>query len=103
MRKSIYSILTTFLLIACNSDLEKVHYNASDAKAAVLRPIESIIVLNAQQSDHTAIEFIWNNPIVNYPAAVSTDLQMDIQENNFVFEEALQKSIEAYENELYLK
>ena len=83
MRKSIYSILTIFLLIACNSDLEKVHYNASDAKAAVLQPIESIIVLDAQQSDHTAIGFIWSNPILNYPAAVTTDLQMDIQENNF--------------------
>ena len=71
------------ILTACDSDLEKVHYNATDAQAAVLQPIENSYVLNAQESDWVAIMFNWSLPEVNYPAAITTDLQMDIQGNHF--------------------
>lgn len=83
MRKSIFTIITTFLLIACDSNLEKVHYNATDAQAAILQPIAESYVLNAQESDLTAIKFNWSLPEVNYPAAITTDLLMDIQGNHF--------------------
>ena len=81
--KNGYLYLALLILTACNSDLEKVHYNASEAKAAVLQSIDESYVLHAQESDETAITFAWNNPIINYPAAITTDLQMDMQGNHF--------------------
>lgn len=84
MKKNLYPfMLATIILTACNSDLEKVRYNASDAKGAVLQAIDDQYELDAQESDQTAIEFIWQNPVINYPAAITTDLQMDIQGNRF--------------------
>ena len=81
--KNGYLYLALLILTACNSDLEKVHYNASEAKAAVLQSIDDSYVLNAQESDETAITFVWENPVINYPAAITTDLQMDMQGNHF--------------------
>lgn len=75
--------ITIVILTACNSDLEKVHYNATDSQAPILQSIANSYVLNAQESDQTAIDFKWERTVVNYPAAVTTDLQMDIQGNNF--------------------
>lgn len=82
MKKAIIYFML-LILTACNSDLEKVHYNVSKAKAAVLQSIDESYVLNAQESDETAITFVWKNPVINYPAAITTDLQMDIQGNHF--------------------
>lgn len=82
MKKAIL-YLSLLILTACNSDLEKVQYNASEAKAAVLQSIDESYVLDAQESDLTAIEFEWAQPQTNYPASVTTDLQMDVQGNEF--------------------
>ena len=82
MKKAIL-YLSLLILTACNSDLEKVQYNASEAKAAVLQSIDESYVLDAQESDLTAIEFEWAQPQTNYPASVPTDLQMDVQGNEF--------------------
>ena len=82
MKKTIIYFML-FILTACNSDLEKVQYNASEAKAAVLQSIDESYVLDAQESDLTAIEFVWSNPVLNYPAAVTTDLQMDLGGHHF--------------------
>lgn len=82
MKKAIL-YLSLLILTACNSDLEKVQYNASEAKAAVLQSIGESYVLDAQESDLTAIEFEWAQPQTNYPASVTTDLQMDVQGNEF--------------------
>lgn len=82
MKKAIL-YLSLLILTACNSDLEKVQYNASEAKAAVLQSIDENYVLDAQESDITAIEFEWAHPQTNYPASVTTDLQMDVQGNEF--------------------
>ena len=71
------------ILTACDSDLEKVHYNASDARPAVLDNIGETYVLDAQQSNQTAIEFKWSLPETNYPAAITTDLQMDVDGKDF--------------------
>lgn len=81
--KKAFLYLSLLILTACNSDLEKVQYNASEAKAAVLQSIEESYVLDAQKSDLTAIEFEWAHPQTNYPASVTTDLQMDVQGNEF--------------------
>ena len=81
--KNGYLYLALLILTACSSDLEKVHYNASEAKAAVLQPIDESYVLDAQESDRTAIKFVWSNPVLNYPAAVTTDLQMDLSGHHF--------------------
>ena len=83
MKKTILYLTLMIALAACDSDLEKVHYNASDAKAATLQPIGSIIVLDTQQSGETAITFRWENPVINYPASVTTDLQMDLSGKQF--------------------
>ena len=82
MKKTIIYFML-LILTACNSDLEKVHYNASESKAAVLQSIDESYVLDAQESDLTAIEFAWSNPVLNYPAAVTTDLQMDLSGHHF--------------------
>lgn len=82
MKKAIL-YLCLISLTACDSDLGKVHYHASEAKPAMLQTINESYVLNAQESEQTAIQFMWKNPIVNYPAAITTDLQMDVSGNDF--------------------
>lgn len=84
MKKYTYvGVILMTILSACDSNLEKVHYDASDAQPAVLQSIDDSYVLDAQESSQTIIEFRWSKPVVNYPAAIITDLQMDLRENNF--------------------
>ena len=85
MKNYTYLYIATALLAmsACDSDLEKVHYNESLSRPAVLASLASDYVLDAQKSDETAIEFRWTPPQINYPASVTTDLQMDLADKQF--------------------
>lgn len=74
----IYLMAAITAWTACDSDLEKVHYDESLSAPAELAPLASAYVLDAQQSDRTAIDFRWVPPQVNYPASVTTDLQMSL-------------------------
>ena len=80
MKKYIYlgAALALLLTGACESDLEKVHYKESLSQPAELAPLQASYVLDAQKSNDPAIRFIWTRPQVNYPASVTTDLQMDL-------------------------
>ena len=80
MKKYIYlgAISTLLLTGACESDLEKVHYQESLSQPAELSPLQASYVLDAQKSNDPAIRFTWTRPQVNYPASVTTDLQMDL-------------------------
>ena len=85
MRKTIYisTLLSCLAMTACDSDLEKVHYNEALSQPAVLASLAPNYVLNAQQSEQPAITFKWSVPKINYSASVTTDLQMDLEANQF--------------------
>ena len=85
MRKTIYisTLLSCLAMTACDSDLEKVHYNEALSQPAVLASLAPSYVLNAQQSEQPAITFRWSVPQINYPASITTDLQMDLEVNGF--------------------
>lgn len=68
---------------ACDSDLDKVYYDDASAKPATLSTIEPAYTLDAQNSDQTAIEFTWTKPQVNYQAAITTSLEMDVKGKAF--------------------
>lgn len=79
----ILSSLMFMSMSACDSDLEQVQYDAEGAKPATLGNIEGAYVLDAQNSDKTAISFTWEKPVVNYDASITTTLQMDLAGNSF--------------------
>ena len=55
------SVICLSLLVfsACDSDLDKVYYNESEAIPAVLSGITDAYVLDANKAQTTAIEFKW--------------------------------------------
>ena len=80
MKKYIYlgAISAWLLAGACESDLEKVHYQEALSQSAELAPLQASYVLEGEKSKDPAIRFTWTRPQVNYPASVTTDLQMDL-------------------------
>ena len=83
IRICIIAAVSCLAMTACDSDLEKVHYNEALSQQAVLAPLAPSYVLNAEQSDQSAITFKWSVPKINYSASVTTDLQMDLEVNQF--------------------
>ena len=80
MKKYIYlGVISAWLLAgACESDLEKVHYQEALSQSAELAPLQASYVLEGEKSNYPAIRVTWTRPQVNYPASVTTDLQMDL-------------------------
>ena len=76
-------VLFALALLSCDSDLQKVHYDEASSKPAVLASIEASYVLDALQADAPVITFTWQKPQINYPASVTTDLQIDMSGNQF--------------------
>ena len=76
-------VLFALALLSCDSDLQKVHYDEASSQPAILFPIEASYVLDALQADAPAITFTWQKPQINYPASVTTDLQIDVSGNQF--------------------
>lgn len=69
---------------ACESDLEKVTYDADNAKAAVLAtPATTSYVLESRNSENTAFTLEWTAPDFGYPAIVTTTIDFDLAGNNF--------------------
>ena len=83
MKKYMLGLAAVIGLAACDSGLEKVRYDEALSQPAVLDAVASGYVLTEQQSGETAITFTWRNAEINYPASVTTDLQMDLSENAF--------------------
>ena len=87
--KSLYKSLsltavTTILLSACESDLEKSYYNSSTAQPAVLEAIQDVYTVNNLKQEENAVTFKWTPANVGYQASVTNNLEMDIKgENNF--------------------
>lgn len=76
-------VLFGLALLSCESDLKKVHYDEASSQPAILFPIEASYVLDALQADAPAITFTWQKPQINYPASVTTGLQIDVVGNHF--------------------
>ena len=85
MKKYIYLGVISALMLtgACESDLEKVHYQEALSQPAKLAPLQASYVLEGEKSNDPAIRFTWTRPQVNYPASVTTDLQMDLSNHGF--------------------
>ena len=85
MKKYIYLGVISALMLtgACESDLEKVHYQEALSQPAELAPLQASYVLEGEKSNDPAIRFTWARPQVNYPASVTTDLQMDLSNHGF--------------------
>ena len=75
--------LSLLIFSACDSDLDKVYYNESEATPAVLSGIADTYVLDANKAQATAIEFKWTNPQTGYAAQITNSLQMDLKGKNF--------------------
>lgn len=75
--------LSLLIFSACDSDLDKVYYNESEATPAVLSGIADTYVLDANKAQVTAIEFKWTNPQTGYAAQITNSLQMDLKGKNF--------------------
>lgn len=75
------SVICLSLLVfsACDSDLDKVYYNESEAIPAVLSGITDAYVLDANKAQTTAIEFKWTKPQAGYAAKIINSLQMDLK------------------------
>lgn len=75
--------LSLLIFSACDSDLDKVYYNESEATPAVLSGIADTYVLDANKAQASAIEFKWTNPQTGYAAQITNSLQMDLKGKNF--------------------
>lgn len=75
--------LSLLIFSACDSDLDKVYYNESEATPSVLSGIADTYVLDANKAQTTAIEFKWTNPQAGYAAQITNSLQMDLKGKNF--------------------
>ena len=75
--------LSLLIFSACDSDLDKVYYNESEATPAVLSGIADTYVLDANKAQTTAIEFKWTNPQAGYAAQITNSLQIDLKGKNF--------------------
>lgn len=78
-----------FTMVACDSDLAKIHYDEVTSQPAILAPIAPDYVLNAVHNEVPAIIFLWQKPLLNYSASVTTDLQIDMFGNHFSDAETL--------------
>ena len=85
MKKYIYLGVISALVLtgACESDLGKVHYQEALSQPAELAPLQASYVLEGEKSNDPAIRFTWTRSQVNYPASVTTDLQMDLSNHGF--------------------
>lgn len=84
LKKYIYALaLPVVLLCSCDSDLDEITYNPEQNVAAVLESIDASYVLKMDDAEETAITFKWAKPEVNYDAAITTLLQMDVKGKNF--------------------
>lgn len=76
--------LSLFLFGACNSDLDTVSYDPSQAQPAVLQSIAAdTYVLDVQKAEETVITFQWSKPEMGYDASVTTSLEIDAKGKGF--------------------
>lgn len=68
---------------ACENDWDKVTYDESQAKAAVLESVGTSYVLDAQQSDEVVFTMKWSEPNVGYEAAITNNVEMDLAGKDF--------------------
>lgn len=85
--KKVFSYISALSLAlifnACESDLDKVVYDAVKAKPAVLDKTEASYVLDAQKSEEVVFALKWTEPDLGYQAAVTNNVEFDIAGNDF--------------------
>ena len=69
---------------ACESNLDKVTYDASNAQAAVLAtPATTNYVLESRNADNVAFTLTWSAPDFGYDALITSNIDIDLAGNNF--------------------
>ncbi len=85
--KKVFSYISAFSFAlafnACESNLDTVTYDASQAKPAVLAAPEASYVLDAQKSDEVVFTLKWTEPDMGYQAAVTNNVELDFAGNGF--------------------
>lgn len=75
--------LALMLFASCDSDLDTVSYNQDTAKPANITALADAYVLNNKQLDENVIKLTWKAPEMGYYAAVTNNVEIDLEENNF--------------------
>ncbi len=81
--KNISVLGAALMTVACTTDFEKVVYDPAQATAAVLAEIESSYVLAVEEASDVAITFTWDEPDFGYSAAVTNNLEFDVEGKDF--------------------
>ncbi|MFI3285931.1 MAG: SusE domain-containing protein [Rikenellaceae bacterium] len=71
------------MVVGCTSDLEQLTYNPADATAAVLETLDASYILNVEDAANVAITFKWEEPDFGYSAAVTNNLEFDVEGKEF--------------------
>lgn len=80
---SIAIFLSLLMLSACNSDLERVYFDEEQSSPATLAALDEQIVLDVEQGNKPAFVLSWEAPKVNYDAAITTNVEMDLGGKKF--------------------
>lgn len=78
--------ISLLVMTACESDLEKITFNADTATAAALNidgTAQDLYTLNANAGSETVFNLKWTKPDMGYPASLSNVLQIDLKDKNF--------------------
>lgn len=81
--KSITILSLLLMLCACDSDLEKVYFDEALSSPAKMEALDAQIVLDIEQGNKPAFVLSWEQPKVNYDAAIVSNLEMDLEGNDF--------------------
>lgn len=75
--------LSLMLFASCDSDLDKAVFDASKAKPAEISALDDAYVLDVDQPDAEALTLKWTAPEMGYQAAVTNNIEMDINGKDF--------------------
>lgn len=79
----ITALIASASLSACDSDLEKIVYDADEARPAQINAIPSEIILDAFAEGEEAVKLSWEKPDMGFKAEVSNNIEMDIAGKDF--------------------
>lgn len=80
------------LFASCDSDLDKAVYDASKARPAEISALDEAYVLDVNKDKDTALTLKWTAPDVGYAAAVTNNIEMDINGKDFAGKTVLASS-----------
>lgn len=75
--------LFCLIVSSCESDLEKVVYDADKATPAEILSIPAEIILDAYAEGDEALKLTWTEPELGFQAEVTNNIEMDLAGNGF--------------------